>query len=144
MVESITGVQELQQMLERGQRAPAKVLTKAAKMGAKIPLVLARQKAPVRTGALRRAIRLFSEKRKTGKKVYQLAFNKNMNDKFVKLYGDPKKRAYYPASMEYGFKSSRGSFQGLRFMREAMQSQRSLVEQTIVNELASSLRALGW
>jgi hypothetical protein len=143
MVESITGIRELQQMLERGQRAPAKVLTKAAKMGAKIPLVVARQKAPVDTGKLKRGIRLFSEKRKTGKKVYQLAFNRNMNDVFAKTYGNGK-RAYYPASMEYGFKNNRGSFQGLRFMREALQSQRSLVEQTIVNELASSLRALGW
>jgi HK97 gp10 family phage protein len=148
----VTGVPELQRLLEQVGRAPAKVLTAATKKAANVVRAAALTGAPKKTGALRRGLRIFSEKRKTGKKVYQVAFNRNMNHIFQKQSnrfrlnrrGEQRRITYYyPASQEYGFKlRNGGKKQGLNFIKRAYQQNRNNVMQNIVNDLTASIRTL--
>jgi hypothetical protein len=151
------GVRELVRMLERGEKAPAKVLTSAAKTGAKKMLnaVKTNAKTPELTGDLKKSLGYWAEKRKSGKRVYWVTFNRKYNDKFSKykkgsytnlttkkLVG---KRYYYPASQEYGFKlRNGGKKEGLYFLRDSLKNNRGLIEVSIVKEIVNSLRALGW
>lgn len=138
---NITGIKELTRMLERGIKTPAKALTKATKDGAMIVRKQARADSPVDTGKLKRSIKLKAEKRKVGKKVYQVKF---IGDNLAKI-GVNGKRSFYPASQEYGWKKRDGSKTvGKYFMTRAIRQNRHMIEQTIVNGLADSLKALGW
>lgn len=138
---TITGVENLQRMLERGIKAPAKVLTKATKSGAMIVRQQARSDSPVDTGKLRRSIKLKAEKRKVGKKVYQVKF---IGDNLAKI-GLNGKRSFYPASQECGWKKKDGSkVSGKYFLTKAIQQNRRIIQQTVVDGLTDSLKALGW
>jgi HK97 gp10 family phage protein len=138
---TITGIQELTRMLERGARAPARVLTKATKDGAMIVRQQARADSPVDTGLLRRSIKLKSERRRVGKKVYQVKF---IGDNLAKV-GANGSRSFYPASQEYGWKKRDGSkTQGKHFLEKAIQQNKTLIKQTVVDGLVDSLRVLGW
>ena len=138
---NITGIRELQQMLERGRRAPAKVLTVASKKGANIVRQAAKADAPKDTGKLKRSIKLKAEKRIVGKKIYQIKF---IGDNLAKI-SQSGNRSFYPASQEYGWKKKDGSkHPGKHFMKHAIQLNKGTIEQTIINELTNSLRALGW
>lgn len=139
---TITGIPEFQRLLSEVGRAPAKALTAATKKGANIMRQAAIASAPKLSGKLKKGIRLFSEKRKTGKKVYQIAFNRNMNNVFVKI-SRAGKRSYYPASQEYGFKLKNGGKKtGRYFMKRAFVPNKRIIEQTMIDELTNSLRNL--
>jgi HK97 gp10 family phage protein len=138
---TITGVRELQRMLQRGEKAPAKVLTKATKDGANIVKMQAKADSPKKTGALRRGIKLKAEKRRTGRKVYQIKF---IGDKFVKISAS-EKRAFYPASQEYGWRTQTGrKVPAKNFIKKAIQNNREKIKNTVIDGLVQSLRALGW
>jgi HK97 gp10 family phage protein len=137
---NITGIEELTRMLEAGKKAPARVLTTASKKGANIVKDTAKNLSPVNTGALKRGIRLKAEKSKTGKKVYRILV---MGEKFVKI-SLAGKRSFYPASQEYGWRTTRGKVPPKNYMKQALQQNRQMIEQTIINELTNSLKALGW
>jgi HK97 gp10 family phage protein len=141
---TITGVRELQRMLQRGEKAPAKVLTKATKDGANIARTQAKIDSPKKYGALRRGIKLKAEKRRTGKKVYRIQF---IGDGFVKQKGERSNlktrktsaayRAFYPASQEYGWKKPSGGRakepKHKGFMKNAIQNNREKIKNTVID-----------
>lgn len=150
MSQYLSGVEEFKRLLQQVEKVPAKTMTYAVKKAANVAKADAKSMAPPTgagkktTGNLRRAIGIWAEKRRTGKKIYQLAFSKNYNDKLVK-YTKTGKRYYYPASQEYGFKK-RGSgekIEGKYFIRRASKDKKQELEQMIVDELANSLKSLG-
>jgi len=137
----ITGIPELQAMLDQCGRVPAKAMTPAAKKGANIIRNTAKGDAPKDTGALRKSIKLKAEKRRTGKKVYQITF---IGANLLRFTKDGK-RFFYPASQEYGFKLPGGRKvvpNSAHFMKHAYRLNRRRVEQTVVDELSNSLRSL--
>ena len=140
---NITGVEELQRMITQLGRAPAKAITSAAKKGANIVRNAAKNAAPKKTGALIRGIKIFSEKRKVGKKVYWVTFDRKYNNVFGKISRSGK-RSYYPSSQEYGWKQNGGrKIEGKFFMLKAIRLNRQRAEQKMVDELANSLREMG-
>jgi HK97 gp10 family phage protein len=140
---NLSGVDDLMRLLRQVETVPARTMTTAVKKAANIAKAEAKSLAPTKTGDLKRSIGIYAEKLRVGKKVYQLAFNKNYNEKFVKVSADGK-RSYYPASQEYGFKTrSGGKVQGKFFLKKASKDKIRQLEQMIVDELANSLRSLG-
>lgn len=134
---NIQGVAEFQRLLEQAGRVPAKALTQATKKAANIVRNQAKTDAPKETGLLKRSLKLKSEKRKTGKKVYRIGF---FAEGLVK-FSSTGKRSFYPASQEYGWIDRNGRHHpGKRFFRNAVDSNRRLIEETIVRELINSLR----
>lgn len=139
---TITGIDEVRRMLNQIGRAPARVLTGATKKGATIIRSQAKNDAPKQTGKLKRSIKLKAEKRRRGRKVYQIKF---IGDNLAKVSASGN-RSFYPVSQEYGWTDQQGGRpigDGKKFLRDAMRQNRNLVNQTIVDEIAQSLRALG-
>lgn len=118
---------------------PARIVTAAARKGASVVIkeVKGSGEIPVLTGTMRKAVRrLRAERSKVkGKKVYPVGFDPAMNSVFQKPIRNPGEaggktdKAYYPASMEYGFLTrSKGGgisyFPGFHFMAAAGESVR--------------------
>ena len=118
---------------------PARIVTAAAGRGATVVKRAVKNSAeiPVLTGTMRKAVRrLRAERSKVkGKKVYPVGFDPAMNSVLQKPIRNPGEaggqndKAYYPASMEYGFLTrSKGGgisyFPGFHFMAEAGESVR--------------------
>ena len=118
---------------------PARIVTAAAGRGATVVKRAVKNSAeiPVLTGTMRKAVRrLRAERSKVkGKKVYPVGFDPAMNSVFQKPIRNPGEaggqndKAYYPASMEYGFLTrSKGGgisyFPGFHFMAAAGESVR--------------------
>ena len=118
---------------------PARIVTAAAGRGATVVKRAVKNSAeiPVLTGTMRKAVRrLRAERSKVkGKKVYPVGFDPAMNSVLQKPIRNPGEaggqndKAYYPASMEYGFltRSKRGGisyFPGFHFMAAAGESVR--------------------
>ena len=138
---NITGIPELQRMLEQCAKVPVKAMTPATKKGANIIRKSAKLSAPHETGAMEKSIKLKAEKRKTGKKVYQITF---VGANLLRITKDGK-RFFYPASQEYGFLTPSGKKitpRTAHFMQKAYRMNRRRVEQTVVDELSNSLRSL--
>lgn len=141
----IDGMKELERTIQQLGKLPQKCVTKSARLGAREVLKAAKRLAPVKTGQLKRGIRLYGEKLrgKKGKKVYQVVMNSNMNDVFVKMTKDGTKRYYYPASMEYGFRTRSGrKTMGKRFLRGAADETRITATKKMVDVLASEIDKL--
>lgn len=121
-----------------------KQLTPAVRKAMKPVLQAAREGAPVDTGALRKGIILKSEKNKPQlKKVFQVTMDKKKNDIFVKGLDESGegKRAYYPASQEYGFlKKSGGRVPGKHFLRKAAEQQEDQLPDAITDELMGQIQ----
>jgi hypothetical protein len=121
----VEGMDDLKRALKKLEKLPQSVITQSVRKGATYILKKTVANAPEFTGTLKAGIVVKGERKgKRGRKVYQITFNKNFNDYFVKYSsGLPDKgfRAYYPASQEYGFRTPRngGYVHGLYFMREA-------------------------
>lgn len=160
----ILGMKELEKTIKEIEKLPQKCVTKAAKSGARIVLREAKANAPFLTGALKKGIILYGERvRLTGKKVYQVVFDRNMNDIFAKTHklgvfnsrvrnltkrarklklGDYV-RSYYPASMEYGYFSRDGNFiPGYHFLRNAIDKNSRQIETKIVGVLSKEIDKL--
>lgn len=118
---------------------PARIVTAAAGRGATVVKQAVKNSAeiPVLTGTMRKAVRrLRAERSKVkGKKVYPVGFDPAMNSVLQKPIRNPGEaggqndKAYYPASMEYGFLTrSKGGgisyFPGFHFMAAAGESVR--------------------
>jgi hypothetical protein len=140
---SIEGMPELERYMRDMGKLPQKCVTKSARQGANIPLKSARTNAPVDTGALKRGLKLKGELTKTkGKKVYQVTFDKAMNDTFVKISRGGK-RAYYPASQEYGFQTKNGGYiPGYHYLEKSVTSNVRVIQKRIVGVLLTELRKL--
>ena len=77
-----------------------------------------------------------------GKKVYDLWPDPSYNDVFVKT-SKAGKRAYYPASIEYGFKTKSGGYvAGFKFLHDSLTDNKSQIENTIVSTLADEIDKL--
>lgn len=121
-----------------------KQMTPAVRKAMKPVLQAARDAAPIDTGALKKGIILKGEKNKPPlKKVFQVTMDKKKNDVFVKgLDADGEgKRAYYPASQEYGFlKKNGGKVPGKHFLQKAAEQQEDQLPDVIVDNLVSEIQ----
>lgn len=110
----IKGLQELQSQFDRIGKMPKKYLTKAARAG--IADSLRDVKASVPEGdtkILRRSIKKKMETpNKRNKGVYRIAYDAKYTPNFLKpssgAWGGRPPNAYYPHSVEYGFKKKGG------------------------------------
>lgn len=139
----IEGMKELERSIKTLEKLPQKVVTPAAKKGARIALKAAKENAPVESGDLKKGLVLKGERSKIkGKKVYQVTFDKRMNDVFVKMSAEGK-RSYYPASQEYGFFARNGRYiPGYRYLRRSIEENSSAIEKKIVDEMVKNIDKL--
>jgi hypothetical protein len=137
----LLGEKYLMQQLKKLEKLPQKVVTKSVKKGANIVLKEAKKNAPYETGMLEKSLKLVGEKRqREGQKAYQVTFDNNFNTILVKMYGENKeKRAYYPASMEYGFETEKFIFQGLHFLRKSADLESEKAKDVIVDSMANEI-----
>ncbi len=141
MVE-IEGIIELQKSFQKLEILPQKVVSKSVRKAILIPKSAAKKGGFLdQTGNLRKGIKIKAEKtRIKGKKVYQVTMDEKMNDVFVKMSKDGKKRYYYPASQEYGFKSGEAGYvPGFHFMRTALESTSDKVEKEMINTMIKEI-----
>ena len=151
----IEGMNALVKTIKKLEVLPQKVVTKSARKGAKIAQDGAKQGGWVDdTGNLRKAIKLKGERsRLKGKKVYQVSVDPKgeMNSTFQKQTktgtiidnktGKTRKGSYYyPASIEYGFRTVNGGYvPGFHFMRDGMTENKQLIERTIISNLSKEI-----
>lgn len=138
---SAFGLEDIQKSIKEIGKLPQKYVTKAARRGMLIAYRKLKKSPPTpyRTGALVSGILIVGERaRMKGKKVYQLVMDKNKNDIFVKWYGENKsKRAYYPASQEFGFSNDLfGKVEGKHFFRDTMDQSQKAIERKIIETMA--------
>ncbi len=144
MSTTVEGLDEAIEMFRKAGELPQKCVNKAAKKGIQIAKKSAKNGAWVdQTGYLRKAIKEKAEKTKTkGKKVYDLWPDRSYNDVFVKT-SKAGKRAYYPASIEYGFRTKGGGYvPGFKFLHNALTDNKSQIENVIVKTLADEVDKL--
>ena len=135
--------------LSRVEQVPQRAVTKAAGKGATVVRKAVRAAIPVRTGALKRGIIRKAERTRTkGKKVYDLMFDPAKNAVFQRpikqpgAVGGQNPKAYYPASMEYGYLTRKGGglkFEGYHFMRDAPESVAFPARQAIIKAFTAEL-----
>lgn len=142
---------KFQRALDKVGAVPQKVVTKAAGKGRTVVRRAIRNEAPVDTGTLKRGIVSRGERAKVkGKKVFDLMFDPSMNDVFQRpilnpgVAGGKSPKAYYPASMEYGFltRSKGGGLSyvpGYHFMRNATEQSASAAKQAMIHTVATEL-----
>jgi len=110
----VEGLEELQAQFNKLGRMPKKHLTRAGRVGIAKDLQDAKANAPTgKTGNLKKSIKKKMETpNKRNKGVYRLSYNPDFNDLFQKKttgkYGGALPHAYYPSSVEYGYKGKRG------------------------------------
>lgn len=139
----IEGMDTLIKKIRQLGSIPQKVVTPATRKGASIGLSEAKRQAPVLTGNLRSGLKLLGERSsKKGKKVYEITLNPAMNDIFVKV-SKSGKRAYYPASQEYGFKAKNGRYiPGFHYLKNSAHAKAQEMEQTIIDSLITEIDKL--
>lgn len=142
----VEGLRELESQLTRVQKFPKKYLTKAARVGIAGPLKDAKANAPVgETGILKRSItKQLETPNKRNKGVYRLIFSAKYTDHFLKdssgAYGGKPPKAYYPHSVEYGFKTAKGGYKrGQYFMNWAIDKNQQSSLQKVIDSLNDSI-----
>ena len=139
MSNNIVGIEDVQRLFEEVGKAPAKVLTSATRKGANIALKYAKAHVPVgvewttgkfahEPGALKKSLRIKKERGKKGKSVYTVG---------------PNASGWYAHLADYGFTTRNGRYiPGNRFLRNSVDNNRALIEQTILTGLAAALEKL--
>jgi hypothetical protein len=141
---TIEGMAELERAVRRMGQVPKKVVTKAARAGAKIAYKSAKVNAPTGvTRNLKKGIIMRVEKqKKVGKRMFDVMMSPKMTDIFVKDVENPTPynrgndptRAYYPASQEYGFMTVNGRLiPGKGYMRKAVDGNKEAIEKAIID-----------
>ena len=149
----VEGLEELQRQFERIGKMPKKYLTKSAKAGMADPLRQARADAPVgkntkTKGSLKKSIKKKMETpNKRNKAVYRLRYDPAFTPVFLKkssgAYGGKPPLAYYPSSVEYGFKTKGGKKIAGQFnMAKAIQKHQTASLKKVVDSLNQSIDAL--
>jgi hypothetical protein len=144
----IIGLQELQSQFERVGKMPKKYLNKAAREGIADPLRDAKASAPVgKTGILKKSIkRTMETPNKRNKGVYRIAYDPKYSDVFQKpttgVYGGKTPYAYYPSSVEYGYKTKFGKTKGQFNLMKAVARHEKSSTQKVVDSLNKSLTQL--
>ncbi|SDM17440.1 HK97 gp10 family phage protein [Bacillus sp. OK048] len=139
----IIGMKELEKTIKQLGQLPQKVVTKAARQGASVSLKAARANAPVDSGDLKKGIKLVGERTKIkGKKVYQVTLDKALNHVFVKE-SKAGKRAYYPASQEYGFLTRDGRYvPGYRYLRKSIEDNDKQIQDKVLDVMGKEIDKL--
>lgn len=133
--------EEIRAKLERLGGIKPSFLNMPVKKAATATKGIAKSYAPVRTGALRSGLKVSRRERssKKGKIVYQVTMDSAMNDTFVKI-SSTGKRAYYPASQNFGFTTRNGGYvEGKRFMGNAVEAIEGSAEQIILDAISKKL-----
>ena len=121
----IRDIERTVKMLNEAGKSPQKAVTRAAgRAGTVLKRKIRQGEVPQRSGTLKKSIIRVGEKtRKRGKKVYQVTFDRKMNEQLQKPIRNPgqlggkSSKGYYPASMEYGY-LVRVPGEGIRYLRE--------------------------
>lgn len=144
----VVGLYELEAQFARIEKMPKKYLTKAAKAGMKKPLADARANAPVgETGILKKSIKQTMETpNKRNKGVYRLTYSTKYTDHFRKpttgVYGGETPYAYYPNSVEFGYKTKYGRVKGQYAMNWAIHKNEGSSLQIVVDKLHEAIDEL--
>jgi hypothetical protein len=144
----VEGIEGLEAQFARIGKMPKKYLTKSAKAGMADPERQAKADAPVgKTGNLKKSIKKKMETpNKRNKAVYRLRYNPEMTPLFLKkssgAYGGKPPKAYYPASVEYGFKTKKGKVAGQYNMAKAIQQHQESSLKKVVDSLNDSIDTL--
>lgn len=129
--------------LEDLERLPQKCVTTAARKAARMLRSSIKQspKTPEDTGNLKKGLIVVPEKsRIKGKKVYQIVFDRSMNDVFQKKNAAGKVSGYYPSSQEYGFFTRDGRYiPGYHFMQDTTEKQSTSAEKMVFDVLSKEL-----
>lgn len=136
----IEGLKELERSIQNLGKLPQTCVTKAARSGASVAYKAAKAEAPVDKGDLKQGIIMKAEKRnKPGKKVYDVMMDPAKNNIFVKMSKNGK-RAYYPASQEYGFFARNGRYiPGYRYLKKSIVDHTGEIEQKMVDVLSKEI-----
>jgi phage protein, HK97 gp10 family len=131
--DTLIGFDDLMRDFEKLGKVPQSAATRGAQAAGRLALKAAKANAPVDTGELRDGIILKGERnRDRGKKVYDIMMDPAKNDVFVKMTKDGK-RAYYPASQEYGFLTVDGRYiPGYGFLRRAIDDNAEQIERKVL------------
>lgn len=136
MAVTVTGVDEVIRLMQQVDRVSQTVVTKSAKAGAKIVLDDVKAHVPVDTRLMKKSLKMKAERRKQGKKVYDIKF---VGDGLAKI-GKNGNRSFYPMSQEYGWVKADGTKEpGKRFLRNGIDNNRDVVKQTVINGLIDGL-----
>ena len=141
---TIEGLNEAIEMIRKTGQLPQKCVNKAAKKGIQIAKKDAKSGGWIdQTGYLRKSIKEKAEKTKVrGKKVYDLWPDPSFNDVFVKE-SKTGKRAYYPASIEYGFRTKNGGYvPGFKFLHDSLVNNKDKIEKVIIKTLTDEIDKL--
>lgn len=144
----VEGLPELLAQLSRVEKFPKKELTKAAKLGMAKPLAQAKADAPVgETGLLKKGLkRLLETPNKKKRSVYRLLWDKKFTAEYRKptsgKYGGKTPEAYYPHSVEFGFKTKNGRKKGQYFARDAVEMHEKESNQILIDSLWDSVKKL--
>lgn len=155
---TIQGFAELLNMVNQLGQVPRRIVRSATRAGASLDLRAARAYAPIgygyiarkgqygETGALRSGIVLKEERTSSnGKAVFDIRMNNAKNDIFQKpikqpgKYGGENSKGYYPTSMEYGFKTAKGHWEGIHYLKNSADSNSDAVKQAIINKALDSI-----
>jgi hypothetical protein len=156
----IVGYDELNRQLKSlGKNFPKAKVRQAANKAVNLPLKEAKKNAPVLSGALKKGLVKWEEKKwklqkKKKKAVFQVSFNSAMNSIFQKKIDNPGIRggqtavnyAYYPFSQEYGFHVTHGkmytSHKGYKFIENAVENKTNDTLDLMIDELLKTIKKL--
>lgn len=145
-------IDQIIRMFRQLDQVPTTMVTKAAKAGGQVLLAKAKELAPEDTGELKASMFTGLEKGSTpAKRFYFVTFRESFNHILVKMYGpkdekgEPTKRAYYPASQEWGWPGKSVSnpqvpyHPGLHYLRRAADENSTLINDTMLETLGQAI-----
>lgn len=136
--------EEVAEAINRLGKLPMAALLQPVRKSASNIQRLSRQYAPRRTGALQVGLIVGKKERSShpGKVVYQVTFSREMNEVFAKT-SKAGKRAYYPSSMEYGFRLKDGRrYAGKYYLRNAAVGLMDQHQQVVIDAMWAKLQKL--
>lgn len=137
----LEGMNELKKSIDALGKVPQKHVIASAKAGMVIVKRAAKKNAPVDKGNLKDGIILTGEKSALkGKKVFDIVFDRLMNDIFQKKNSDGEINAYYPVSQEYGYFTKNGRYiPGFKFVHNALAQNKTKVEKKMVSTMKTKV-----
>jgi hypothetical protein len=150
IIMELEGFEELQNQFARlGQKFPKKDITASAKAGIKYPLEEAKANMKVgKTGLLKKGLKAVMEKTRNrrSKTVYRLMWSDKYTEYYLKEGGGGKyggeDPAYYPHSIEYGWKTAYGKHEGYFIGKRAVEKTSKASAQAVVKNLEKAINRL--
>jgi hypothetical protein len=158
----VLGIEDISAYFKELGKVPQKTVRKAAKKGATIVRNKVRSdiQLPVKYGWLRDGITIVEEnvkrdstgksigRNRTGKAGFEVTFDRAFNGIFQKdikekgIYGGKKETGYYPASMEYGFKTKKGQIGGHHFLEIVGRREESGIQDKMLEIISKEIDKL--